>query len=518
MDFTSQCFIAPKLGEAPDDCEDSIFPEPGDGPDAAKGVFAVSDGTTTSFFSGLWARILTRRFAADPGAAFDLTWGEWLKDAQQEWQAEVRLRAEAAGASFYTKNDVLVRKPGAATFVGLRLEPPLPDGVIPWRALVLGDSCLFILGKDGSRSMVLTKAEEFSNMVQAAESYEIVAAHLPKKFASSPDGAESGLAEGDVALLATDALSKWLLARAELGQPIWGTVLSLRSQSEFETFIADARREAEVPLDNDDVALVVVKLGTPHERYGLGSFEPKPKPEKPPTPSTPPPLPPPASDIPDPSPPVKSPGQKRDGRTPLQWVRRNRLPLALLASLIALVLVFSYGTRRAGRDKATIAAREEEIASLRTKLEQTGANYADLRREAASLRTQQAALAAKLAESEQQRTDLARQMTKLEQHRADLGKQLATTSADLKKEQEKLISKLANADREKTALAEQHKLAADGAQKRLDDANAKITQAEADAAALKIVVSELEQQIKELKMPQPAQVPQAEALLRYSCR
>lgn len=266
MNSTCQSFLAPKQGEAREDCEDSIHPEPGAGPVADRCAFAVSDGTTTSFFSGLWAQILTRRFAANPAVAFDLTWQEWLKDAQRDWQAAVSERAKAEDASFYTRNDFLSRKPAAATFVGLLLDPPTPEGAISWRAQVLGDSCLFILGKDGPRSMDLTKAEEFSNMVKAAESYEIKNPHEPRKFASAPrGGTEPDLLDGDVLLLATDALSKWLLLRAELSQPIWGSVLSLDTQSEFDTFIADARREAEAPLENDDVALVVLKIGVPHE-------------------------------------------------------------------------------------------------------------------------------------------------------------------------------------------------------------------------------------------------------------
>ena len=527
MDTTFRCFLAPKLGEELEDCEDSIFPPPGTRPLAGGGVFAVSDGTTTSFFSALWSRILSRRFATEPAAAFDSVWCDWLRAAQQEWQAAVRTRAEAKDASFYTRNDFLGRRAAAATFVGLQIEPPGTDGAVPWRALVLGDSCLFILGKDGPHSLELTKAEEFSNMVKAAESYETAEPHLPKAFGSSAGGPH--LAAGDVVLLATDALSKWLLARAEIGKPVWASVLALGSDAEFTALIADARREAEGELDNDDVALVVVRLGSPHERYNDGRFEPNPKPEKPPAPPSPPP--PPTGDIPKPVSPLPAAPVVPPKRPPigsaemLAALRRSaRSPWCAVALAGLLALVLALGKSRTRRDAASIAVRDSDIATLREqlaasatesaglrgKLGQADADNAALRSQHAKLtaelaalgterdgtKKQQAALAAKLAEAEKQCATLGGELTSQKQ-------KLATTTAMRDELQKALAAQLAEADREKAALAAQYKQAAEADRKKLEDANAKITTLETDTAALKKTISELEQQIKELKASPP---------------
>ena len=502
MNSTCQCFLAPKLGEAREDCEDSIHPEQGNCPDGAGAAFAVSDGTTTSFFSGLWARILTRRFAANPAEAFDTAWGDWLKDAQREWQADVTQRAAATDASFYTRNDVLSRKPAAATFVSLLLDPPTPEGTISWRALVLGDSCLFILGLDGPRSMELTKAEEFSNMVKAAESYEKENPHQPRLFASTPRGPEPHLLGGDVILLATDALSKWLLLRAELNQPVWGSVLALDSQSEFETFIAHARREAEAPLENDDVALVVLQTGAPHVRYLSGRFEPKPKPEKPPPPA--PPMIVPAAPAVPPSvfvsiPPAPRP-RKPDSISASRWAAQNRWRVVSLATLIAFALMLILEARRDRQHESALAVFDGEVARLRENLVKAGAEKAALsmqltvhKEQVASLSTnrddiqkQQANLTAKLVESDRQKTGLTSQITTQAGVVASLRKKLD----DLMALHKNITAKLAEADQQKTALADQFKQAAEAEKQKLDDAKAKIAELEAGSEAMKKTILE----------------------------
>lgn len=511
MNSTFRCFLAPKQGEDPEDCEDSVHPEPGASPEGAGRVFAVSDGTTTSFFSGLWARILTRHFAANPAAAFDLVWGDWLKDAQREWLTEVRQRAEAPEASFYTRNDVSGRRPGAATFLGLLLEPPNPDGGIPWRALVLGDSCLFLLGKDGTRSIALTRAEEFSNSVKAAESYETGHLHQPVQFASAPRGTEPALLDGDVILLATDALSKWLLVRAEFGQPVWGSVLSLGSPSEFETFIADARREAQSPLDNDDVALVVLKMGAPHQRHLQCRFDPKPKPQQSPPPAVRP------GDI--------SPASKVATEKPLSmpqsltsavisaasWATQHVRLIALsLAGLLVIVSALGWDARRTRRNGDTIAAlnhevavRTDEIARLQEALNRSQRQGNTLHQEVEATKKATERLRTGLDQAEARNTALTGSITTQEEVVASL-----RTNLNHIQVQYKIVAgKLAESERQKTGLVDQLKRGAETEKQKLDDAKFKIARLQADNDDMRKAILGLEQEIKDLKNAPPGVKP-----------
>ena len=522
MDWTIQTFLAPKQGEPREDCEDSIHPAPGNGAEGALAEeAAVSDGTATSFFSGLWARILTRRFAANPAAAFDSAWLDWLASAQQEWQAETKKLAEAKEASFYTKNDVLCRKPGAATFVGLVLDPPKPGGGIPWRALVLGDSCLFLLGRDGPRSMELTKAEEFSYMVKAAETYEIENPHLPWKFGSGPWGGEAELIDGDSIMLATDALSKWLLLRAEHGRPVWGTVLSLAAESDFETFIDNARRESDDPLDNDDVSLAILKIGSPHERYIGCRFEPKPRVEEPPrAPGAPlkaslPPGPAKAAqDTPWRKTPVRRLPRLFASRLRNQLARPGAPPLAgilavALAFVLGLGIVLSRETGRARRSEAAVAALGREVAAKTGEIDRLGERLNGMETDEQMLRQQ---VAAKTEETAVLRVSLDRSESQgktMTQGFAGIKTEIASLRANLEAlqaENKTLAAKADKSEQQRAALAgqlaEQLKRAADLARDRDDEAakaKMEIARLKADGESLRKDAADKEKQIKELR-------------------
>lgn len=275
MNCTTRCFLTSKPGEELCDCEDSIYPLPTTEVLEKHRAYAVSDGTTTSFFSGLWSKIITEHFASKPDDLFDLPWGEWLKPPQQKWQSHMAKIAESNRTSMFTRNGILERRPAAATLAALLLDPPLSNGTVPWKAVILGDSCIFFLRREGPTSIQLTKADQFSNWVAAAESYEARQADLPTTTFSAPHGDEPPLQQGDVVLLATDALSRWLLLRAELGYPVWGTLLTLERTSDFERFIADARSGKTFPLEPDDVALIVLTTGPAHEYIQESFFDPE---------------------------------------------------------------------------------------------------------------------------------------------------------------------------------------------------------------------------------------------------
>lgn len=274
------------------DCQDSVYPEPGE---ASSGVFAVADGATQSFFPRHWAQQLTRQFGERPDEAFE-NWAAWLNGPQRGWHEEVAHRVAEAPDDVFASNDFQERRPAAATFVGLRFHTDRDTDLIPWEALVLGDSCLFHLQTGGKVDCHFKKtAADFSFVTESAESYPRQSPHHPKKLCSSPTGntGSNGGADarsGDVFLLATDAFSKWMLARDEARKPVWGFVARLASDAKFQELVAEARADGVLPLENDDVALVVVRFGEPHAAFAEQKYEPTPaartgstaKPAKPP--------------------------------------------------------------------------------------------------------------------------------------------------------------------------------------------------------------------------------------------
>ncbi len=276
MQLTVHTFITHKLGDTESDCQDSVFPEPGQ---RSERIFAVADGATNSFFSRLWAQQLTRQFAEEPDKAFRKdSWNEWLSKAQVQWRGEVEKIAKAPGASFVTLNGFHGRKPAVATLVGLRLNEENEKG-IAWDAAVLGDSCLFHLREKTHDAYPELKGAEFTYIVDGLNSIPDGNASEPKISSATAGGdgtnGPAPIVEGDVMLLATDALSQWMVKRDQMGEPVWGHVLRLETPAEFEKLVTDARKEAKEPMVNDDVSLVVLRFGKTHKVYAVQEYKPQ---------------------------------------------------------------------------------------------------------------------------------------------------------------------------------------------------------------------------------------------------
>lgn len=271
--FTAATFLTHKAAEKIDDCQDSVHPNPGAAPARS---FMVADGTSTGFLTNLWARLLTRRFGERPDEIFE-RWEEWLRESQEIWLQEAKQEQERAN-EYYVDLRLNQRDPAAAAFAALRFHAD-EQGRTPWSAQFFGDSCLFHLPLDGrARSYVLTRSAQFQPKTDAVDSYRPPTMQPPRRLDSTPAAEDGGgpvhAAPGDAFLLATDAFSKWMLARAEQGLPVWKTILDLTADN-FETLIHDARRDQDCWLENDDVALTVIQFGPAHPVYDAAIFVPR---------------------------------------------------------------------------------------------------------------------------------------------------------------------------------------------------------------------------------------------------
>jgi hypothetical protein len=273
--FLARTFLTCKKGEEWTDCQDSIYPAPeAAGPTTA---YAVADGATTSFFPRQWAQILTRRFATEPERVFG-DWARWLQEGQEEWLREIDKVAHSPTANFLVLNGFLAKRSAAATFVGLTITELTSEGW-SWRAILLGDSCLFRLQPDGLvSSWNLKLSSEFNSLVSAAESRPTGAPTMPIQFGSEPPGNETLIQCSESLVLTTDAMAKWLLKRAENGQAVWGTILGLQTAEAFQQLVDQARGEMTLALDNDDVALAVLIFGDTPAIFANQTFLPNPHP------------------------------------------------------------------------------------------------------------------------------------------------------------------------------------------------------------------------------------------------
>jgi hypothetical protein len=232
-------FRLAKAGHSPEEYEDAFA--------AAAGRFAVADGASEASFAADWAQLLAEGFVAAGGKPWQGL--DWLPPLRQRWAAAVDGRALPWYAE--TKRDA-----GAyATLLGLALQPPSGKKPGTWRALAVGDSCLF--HTRGGRVLAAFPVESSAAF-----------GSQPPLLGSRPGGPEPESEQargryraGDRFLLMTDALAQWFLAEEEQGagpaEEVAGLLAAVDPEAAFVSWVEGRRGKG---LRNDDVTLLVVDL------------------------------------------------------------------------------------------------------------------------------------------------------------------------------------------------------------------------------------------------------------------
>jgi hypothetical protein len=249
-----QVFWVPKQGNSTEEYEDAYA--------CAHPLYAIADGATESSFADLWANILVCEFIRQPLNYLDLraeTVSEWLEPIQTHWHQQIHweklpwyAEEKARHGAFATLLGIEFQdRPEAPRSFWGRLFSGFTRPPLRWRALAVGDSCLFhVRNHTLLRPFPLTKSTMFNPR--------------PLLFCSNP-GSNSEVCGGvhllegewlpeDLFLLATDALSCWFLKECETGKQPWRTLMALKTQTDFETLVA--RLRGKEGMKNDDTTLL----------------------------------------------------------------------------------------------------------------------------------------------------------------------------------------------------------------------------------------------------------------------
>jgi hypothetical protein len=235
MQTSATAWWAPKSGHAANEYEDAFAVEP----DALR--FAVADGASETSFAKQWAELLVARYVNAPPAAAELR--EWVAPMQEAWVGEHQGKAQAWYAEAKAKEGAF------SSLLGLAID----EG--RWRALAVGDSCLFVVraGKL-ERAFPLERAEQFNNSPVLLSSV----ARSNSKVWDGVRSDEGELQERDQLLLMTDALAQWFLVEAELGRRPWAALARAATPEGFAAFVDCLRGGG--ALRNDDVTLVRIEV------------------------------------------------------------------------------------------------------------------------------------------------------------------------------------------------------------------------------------------------------------------
>jgi hypothetical protein len=231
-----------KRGYDADEYEDAFAADPN------AGRFAIADAASESSYGRLWARLLVEGFVQDKPQRVR---ADWLRPLQARWAAAV----DGRPLPWYAE---MKRDQGAfATFLGLILQPRRKQSG-RWRAVAIGDSCLFQVREDTVlTAFPLDRSEDFGSQPDLVGSRPASGVERHLRLKRSRGRWQSG----DRFLLMTDALACWFLRQQEQGQQPWAEVARLLAESLDTTFAAWIRaRGQREGLRNDDVTLVSVSV------------------------------------------------------------------------------------------------------------------------------------------------------------------------------------------------------------------------------------------------------------------
>jgi hypothetical protein len=221
---------------------------------------AIADGASTSVEPKKWADLLVDSFCRDSNALWngDSGWREWLYPIQQEWQ-KYRLEIVQNAQTPWFERTIRSHDVGSATFLGLQFDPDKKT----YRAIAIGDCCLFHFHIEGDNNIRIIKkfpieiSTEFKTVTHCFNSTNKYNNYSPctLPFFQYKDG--------DIFLLATDALADYIMSSLEEDEIKWQKLLFNDiepNQENFKKITDNIRYKSGIKLKNDDTTLCLIYL------------------------------------------------------------------------------------------------------------------------------------------------------------------------------------------------------------------------------------------------------------------
>jgi hypothetical protein len=239
MRVSVQGFWAPKSGNRNSEYEDAFYPRHKIlGKEDREFRFAVADGATETSFSGIWAKQLVLAFCK--GLLDGPEFPESILCLRKTWHAHVSRRP----VPWYAEEKI--RSGAFAAIIGLTLkETPPEKGRGMWKAIALGDSCMFQVSKARvQRRFPIQKSEEFNNSPRLLASKDTNDVAEPLELPK-----EAGVWQvGDTFYLMSDAIGSAPARELE----------GLTDGNAFQSWLKTIRETGD--LRNDDVTILKVKI------------------------------------------------------------------------------------------------------------------------------------------------------------------------------------------------------------------------------------------------------------------
>ncbi|MBQ9312129.1 MAG: hypothetical protein IJ213_03685 [Bacteroidales bacterium] len=238
-------FILPKEGELFSSCQDRFCVN-----SDTKSI-AISDGTTSGgLYQGLWADLLVNNFTkkeswdAETIKGITIDWRQKVLDKLEYRKKENDPYVDYAEELFYTGGSYGY---GYATFCGVKF---LKNNKI--ECYVIGDSCLFVIGKDYTIKNIYPQSIEKKGFGNRPD---LLISNKENVFRGEMQKIQSTIEVGDRVLLVTDALAEFIWKNRDKIDII-KEVLKINSHKKFSQFVN--RYRADKTLHIDDTTLVII--------------------------------------------------------------------------------------------------------------------------------------------------------------------------------------------------------------------------------------------------------------------
>lgn len=233
--------------------------------------FAISDGVSNSNLPRPFAAMLVQKWVETPIFSPDSKdWQEWLRKPRTAWEIWVaeewikyinalRARNGESPKDKETLESIIKESIGrgaSATFLGVQVDRQQQS----IRALSFGDSCMFLISPTRKiyESFPLNDTSEFTDFP-----YQILSRkdHLVRGYKEIPMSYDSG----DTLVLATDAISKWIMKNLVGDFDETLQILERFNSGNFQEFIEQGWRNRQIGVD--DATLMLVTLGSGNQKH-----------------------------------------------------------------------------------------------------------------------------------------------------------------------------------------------------------------------------------------------------------
>jgi hypothetical protein len=202
---------------------------------------ALSDGTTQSFKSELWAGMLVNSFANNPSFDLNSLKVNFKSLATEFKNMNFDFSLNFAKASLEkAKRD----KGGTATFIGLQL---IDNSTI--KVINCGDTCLFIIRDNKIISFPFKNLDELDNNNFFINSSKLLENEIENEFFNLD---EISIQKDDLIILATDAVSRLIFRNPES----ISSIIKCNNFEDFKDFCETNWKKNE--LEEDDISIVTI--------------------------------------------------------------------------------------------------------------------------------------------------------------------------------------------------------------------------------------------------------------------